>query len=68
MPLFVLVLLKRRSYNKETKREGENERRENQNRDKRRLRPVLHQTRNVLTCPFCASFMSTGGYCWEDRF
>ena len=28
MPLFVLVLLKRRSYNKERKREGENERRE----------------------------------------
>ena len=30
MPLFVVVLLKRTIYNKETKREAENERRENE--------------------------------------
>ena len=49
MPLFVVVLLKRTIYNKETKREAENERRENersQSGDKRRLRPILHQTRS----------------------
>ena len=30
MPLFIVVLLKRTIYNKETKRETENERRENE--------------------------------------
>ena len=30
MPLFIVVLLKRTIYNKETKREAENERRENE--------------------------------------
>ena len=38
MLLFVVVLLKKTSYNKETKREAENERRENeksQSRDKK---------------------------------
>ena len=30
MPLYAVVLLKRTSYNKETKREAENERRENE--------------------------------------
>ena len=30
MPLFVVVLLKRMSYNKEIKREAESERRENE--------------------------------------
>ena len=47
MPLFVVVLLKRRIYNEETKREEENERRKNersQSGQKRRLRPILHQT------------------------
>ena len=47
MPLFVVVLLKRTIYNKETKREAENERRENersQSGHKRSLRPILHQT------------------------
>ena len=40
MLLFVVVLLKRTSYNKETKREAENERRENersQYRDKKAI-------------------------------
>ena len=40
MLLFIVVLLKRTSYNKETKREAENERRENercQNRDKKAI-------------------------------
>ena len=40
MPLFVVVLLKRTSYNKETKRKAESERRENersQNRDKKTI-------------------------------
>ena len=32
MPLFVVVLLKRTSYTKETEREAENERRENERR------------------------------------
>ena len=35
MPLFVVVLLKKTSYNKETKREAENER--NQSRDEKTL-------------------------------
>ena len=38
--MFVVVLLKRTSYNKETKREAENERRENernQSRDKKAI-------------------------------
>ena len=40
MPLFVVVLLKRTNYNKETKREAKNERRKNersQNRDKKAI-------------------------------
>ena len=35
MPLSVVVLLKRTSYNKETKREAENERRENERNQSR---------------------------------
>ena len=35
MPLFVVVLLKRTSYNKETKREAENKR--SQSRDKKAI-------------------------------
>ena len=46
---------KRTSYNKETKREAESERRENERSQniieiKRRLRPILHQTQKI--CPF----------------
>ena len=51
MSLFVVVLLKRTIYNKETKREAENERRENersQNGHKRRLRQILHQTQILI--------------------
>ena len=51
MLLFVVVLLKRTIYNKETKREAENERRENERSQvdiKRRLRrPILHQTQKI---------------------
>ena len=42
MPLFVVVLLKRTIYNKETKREAENERSQSGHK-KKRLRPILHQ-------------------------
>ena len=50
MPLFVVVLLKRTIYNKETKREAE--KRDEKTREvkmdiKRSLRPILHQTPNV---------------------
>ena len=47
MSLFVVVLVKRTIYNKETKKKAENKRRENercQNGHKKRLRPILHQT------------------------
>ena len=58
MLLFVVVLLKRTIYNKETKREAENERRENersQNGHKKAITAILHQTRfsvpqNQLIC------------------
>ena len=42
MLLYIVVLLKETSYDKETKREAENER--SQSGDERRLRPILHQT------------------------
>ena len=51
MPLFVVVLLKRMSYNKETKREAKNERWEMRKvkiEIKRRLQPILHQTQQFL--------------------
>ena len=49
MPLFVVVLLKRTSYNKETKREVENERKVKVE-IKRQLWPILHQTQIAHRC------------------